>query len=456
MALCLLGSAAQAQDPVWDVQWRTLGSASWNSAPVQTVHTQRTHKQDDYAPAGMAWFDSAAYPVEVEVRSDHPGDGLLRPAEWATHLEVLPGRLRFTLAKPRCLSVEFGGDVHRNLHLFAGSPIDPPPPDDLPGLIRFRPGRHDLSGGYLDVPSGATVWLDAGALVRGAFRLKDVHDVTIAGRGTLSGDIFEPYSRAAGPYVAAFDMQRCNSVRIAGIHVIESKSCEFFLQGCSDVSWRDVRVIGCARWTDGIHVKASRRLSVEGGFFRTADDCLAFYASGGPTVADGAGVGDSEDISVRGTVLWPDVANALNLGNNERDPRPFACRRIRISDITVLHQRAAGGAVVRMLSADRSTVEDVRIDGVLVAGPISGRLLKIEVGTGYLNTQPGDGIRDVQISGVRCVESPLQPSLIAGLSQAQAVRGLRLGPIALPSGVAASPTAAGISLGEWAEVAWLP
>lgn len=75
------------------MRWCPSGGGAWNAAPVQTVHTQRTYKQDDYAAAGMVRFDSVAYPVEVEVRSGQAGAELVRPQEWAGGSEAVPGGL---------------------------------------------------------------------------------------------------------------------------------------------------------------------------------------------------------------------------------------------------------------------------------------------------------------------------------------------------------------------------
>ena len=60
-------------------------------------------------------------------------------------------------------------------------------------LIYFAPGIHQLPGDTLNVPSGKTVYVAGGAIVRGCIRAVNARDVKILGRGEV-----HPEGRGAG------------------------------------------------------------------------------------------------------------------------------------------------------------------------------------------------------------------------------------------------------------------
>ena len=73
-----------------------------------------------------------------------------------------------------------------NLHLFA-NPIDENKPRKLKdkNLIYFGPGIHTFPGDTLNVPSGKTVYVAGGALVKGCIQVVNAQNVKILGRGIV-------------------------------------------------------------------------------------------------------------------------------------------------------------------------------------------------------------------------------------------------------------------------------
>lgn len=97
--------------------------------------------------------------------------------------------MTFKLDRPRNLSVEVNGDIFHNLHLFA-NPIDENKPKKIKdkNLIYFGPGIHTFPGDTLNVPSGKTVYVAGGAVVKGLIQVVNAQDVKIFGRGIVIPD----------------------------------------------------------------------------------------------------------------------------------------------------------------------------------------------------------------------------------------------------------------------------
>ena len=77
------------------------------------------------------------------------------------------------------------GEDADSLVLFADPPVEPPGKDDL----YFGPGVHNIGRGY-QPDNGQTVYIDGGAWVLGSFDIRDRNNVTFAGHGVLSGELW--------------------------------------------------------------------------------------------------------------------------------------------------------------------------------------------------------------------------------------------------------------------------
>ena len=159
----------------------------WQPVPAYLVQVDAvigtTHSPQN---SSMAYFDFAGA-VEVSVTCNRGGiqTARVRPRSFGITPEVSGNTLAFSLAQPRNLSVEVNGDIFHNLQLFA-NPIEESRPDPGdPNVIYFGPGLHQLEGGILRAPSGKTVYLAGGAVVRGRILISGVENVRVLGRGLI-------------------------------------------------------------------------------------------------------------------------------------------------------------------------------------------------------------------------------------------------------------------------------
>jgi hypothetical protein len=118
--------------------------------------------------------------VSVTYNKGEVKSGRVRPLSYGITPRISGSTMTFTLDRPRNLSIEVNGDIFHNLHLFA-NPIDENRPKKLKdkNLIYFAPGIHQLPGDTLNVPSGKTVYVAGGAIVRGCIRAVNARDVKI-------------------------------------------------------------------------------------------------------------------------------------------------------------------------------------------------------------------------------------------------------------------------------------
>lgn len=231
--------------------------------------------------------------VTFAIRPKAPFDAAalkIRPQSLGIVPTVKDGVITFTLDKPAYFTVEPYGRNHA-LHVFA----DPMPHDavdlNAEDVIYFGAGEHDA--GLIELTSGQTLYLDAGAVVYGAVHAIDADHIKILGRGILDNSRVketlyfvpteEQVREAAENDVAICNDSRpatvlleyCTSVEIDGITIRDSLMYNVRPIGCSDVSVKNVKIIGSWRYnSDGIDMHNCENVHISDCFIRTYDDCV--------------------------------------------------------------------------------------------------------------------------------------------------------------------------------------
>src|SRR5258708_7411398 len=136
--------------------------------------------------ASMVYFDFSGT-VEVAITNNRGAIEMarIRPLSCGVMPTVKGDTLTFTLSKPGNLSVEINGDMFHNLHVFT-NPLetDVPDPND-PNVIYLKPGVHTFERNVLEVPSGKTLYLAGGAVMKATVRCRNAENVRIRVRGLL-------------------------------------------------------------------------------------------------------------------------------------------------------------------------------------------------------------------------------------------------------------------------------
>ncbi len=180
--------------------------------------------------------------------------------------------IEFEITKAGHYSVEFekGIFIEHPLLLFANPLEVGVPKKGDPKVIYFEPGFHEIGDKYL-VPSNTTVYIAGGAYVKGQFYAENAQNITIKGRGILSGEEYKP--RTHNHMITIRDSQE---IEIEGITIIHAPRYMISLSG-KNHHLDNIKMMGWWFSTDGI--SAGENSLIENCFFKVNDDAVKLYNS---------------------------------------------------------------------------------------------------------------------------------------------------------------------------------
>lgn len=289
-------------------------------------------------------------------------DVVVRPLSYEIEPTVNGNKIEFDLEYSASYTLEYNdgtvSDAADNaLHIFA-NPIEENPidPDQVPdGVIYIGPGVY--SAGAIPMTSGSTVYLAGGAYVYGQIRAEQLENITIRGRGIISGSIFD--RTRASEYTLPIELRSCKNVTIEGITILDPAGWAITLYKSSDVLIDNVKIITARANGDGISVQSCSDVTMTGGFVRTWDDSL---------VVKNTDRGTTSDILFDNVTVWTDLAQSCEVGY---ETNGATMDDITFRNITILHNyhKAAmsihnsDDADIKNVSYTNITIEDARMLG---------------------------------------------------------------------------------------------
>ncbi|HEX8234780.1 MAG TPA: glycosyl hydrolase family 28 protein [Abditibacteriaceae bacterium] len=229
--------------------------------------------------------------------------------------------------------------------------------------VHFFPAEQTHHIDTLQIGSGETVYIEGGAVVRGAIQAADAQQIAICGHGILDGSVFLKDVDAR----RSIQWEKCQDVLLEDIVMIHPSMWMVTAALCDRVHMRNLKQIGEVVSSDGIDVVGSQDVLIEGCFLRNNDDCIAVK----PTNHSARHHSKYSDwrrdvrrVEVRGCVfLNARAGNVMEIG--------FELQADLISDITfrnidVLCGHGEGG-VFTIHNGDHATVsrilwEDIRVE----------------------------------------------------------------------------------------------
>ncbi len=346
--------------------------------------------------------------VELQVTSlAQPIDSFrIRPLSYGIRATRDGNTLRFTLDRPRYLSVEINGRIYDNLHIFADSVMDKPKVSRR-DLIYFGPGYHDFHGDSIAVPSGKTVYIDPGAVINGWLSVYRAHDVRILGHGLVMPGrhegIMVRYSRR---------------VLIDG-----PLTTQMPIGGCDSVTVRNAKVMSWYGWGDGFNIFASNHIRQHHLFARTSDDCSTIYC----TRKDYRG--SCRDIRVSDCVFWADVAHPIMIGLHSETPEPEEITNVVYDGIDILEHaenQIDYQGCIGINNGDNILVHGLTFQNFHIESVRKGMLFNLRVcfNRKYCHW-PGRGIRDITFRNIDYRGRQPGMSIIAGYDETRRVEHLR-------------------------------
>lgn len=356
----------------------------------------------------------------LDIRSPSSATPVVRPLALGLEARACDGGFRIQIEAPCHLVIEQDGAPD----LFCC--LAPAPAEPGPDARRFAAGEvHEV--GELEIQAGSEIWLEGGAVVRGAIRARGP-GCRVRGHGIIDGSCFDPGRERRRSLV----LDGCHEGLVEGVTIINPSSWSCVLGACDRAVVRDLRVFGSVVCSDGIDLCGCRDTLVDGCLLVCNDDCVAVKAvdirqhaaSTAPeTRCDWRR--DIAGIEVRDCVLANGPAgNGIEIGGET------ACDSISdiyFHDLDILCVHGYG-APFSIRVCDRAHVERVRYERIRVEHHYD-RLVNLRVLRDRYATDDQRGhISDVRFTDVQVRRSPANEgntdALIGGYDDEHRVTGI--------------------------------
>ncbi len=361
-----------------------------------------------FEEASMSTFDfSGTVEVAVTLRGGAIETGRVRPLSYGIIPRIDGDTMIFALDRPANLSVEVNGDIFHNLHLFA-NPLETSAPDPADeNVIYLGPGLHTPEGGRIVVPSGKTLYLAGGAVLKGQIIVRNAHDVKIMGRGVIDHQV-----------KMGIEIVRSRNVLVEGLVTSQCAT-----GGSDGVTIRNVKSISFYGWGDGMNIFASSNVLYDGVFCRNSDDCHTVYAT------RKGYKGSCRNITMKNSTLWADVAHPIMIGIHGNADDPDIIEDLHYFNIDILDHKEKQvdyQGCLTINAGDNNTIRRVRFENIRIEDFRQGQLVNLRI---FYNTKycaaPGLGIEDVLFKDITYKGTGEELSIIAGYDTERKVKNIR-------------------------------
>lgn len=259
---------------------------------------------------------SGVVTVRITNLTQHQNDAVVLPSSKNIKATTNQAITEFTINQAGHYTVDYqkGIYIDHPLLIFA-NPLENemPSPKDT-NIVYFGPGFHDIGIGY-EIKSNKTVYLHGDAYVKGQFVSKDSKNITIKGRGILSG---ETHPAGSANHMISFTDSK--NITIEGITIIHAPRYKITLRG-SHHTIKNVKMMGWWFSTDGI--SAGDNTLIENCFFKVNDDAVKLY---------------SQNTTVKNCVIWQ-LENGAPFMISWNMPRDYSnCNISNIDVVRVEHE----------------------------------------------------------------------------------------------------------------------
>lgn len=347
--------------------------------------------------------------VEVQVKSivQDIKTFKVRPDSYGIKAKQEGNTLTFSLDRPRYISVEINGNIYQNLQLFADNILEKPKVKKKKDLMYFGPGVHDFKGDSIHIPSGKTVFIDNGAVIKGWLSTYGSHDVKILGHGVVMPGHHE-----------GIMVRYSKNVLIDG-----PLTTQLPIGGSDSITVRNAKVMSWYGWGDGFNIFASDNVYQEHLFARTSDDCSTIYCTRKNYH------GGCRNITIKDCVMWADVAHPIMIGLHSETPEDELIDNVLYDGIEILEHaenQIDYQGCIGINNGDNITVKNVTFQNFNIDNIRRGMLFNIRVcyNKKYCSA-PGRGIQNITLRNIAYRGSAPNMGIIAGYDQSRMVKNVR-------------------------------
>ena len=347
--------------------------------------------------------------VEVQVKSiaQDIRSFKVRPDSYGIEAKQESNTLTFSLDRPRYISVEINGNIYQNLQIFADNILEKPKVKKKKDLMYFGPGVHDFKGDSIHIPSGKTVFIDNGAVIKGWLSTYGSHDVKILGRGIVMPGHHE-----------GIMVRYSKNVLIDG-----PLTTQLPIGGSDSVTVKNAKVMSWYGWGDGFNIFASNNIHQEHLFARTSDDCSTIYCTRKKYH------GGCRNITIKDFVMWADVAHPIMIGLHSETPEDELIDNVLYDGVEILEHaenQIDYQGCIGINNGDNITVKNVTFQNFNIDNIRRGMLFNIRVcyNKKYCSA-PGRGIQNITLRNIAYRGSAPNMGIIAGYDQSRMVKNVR-------------------------------
>lgn len=254
-------------------------------------------------------------------------NAVVRPLSRGIKAQTDAAKVSFSLNNAGQYSVEkpgisnFKDDV---ILIFANNPEVRLPDFKNASVIRLQPGVHYRN---IDLKTGQTLYLDAGAVLFGAINVWNAKNVAIRGRGTVvyygpqSEDVDQGWKNLKNWH--PLTTNNVQGLTVEGVTFVgRSRTWSLQTHTTFDAVFDNIKIIAVNPQNingDGIDWYGGGRSKVMNSFIRSADDCFALFTRDSSKDMWGTSGNTSDeikDITIENCVLWSTLANVFRIGFN--------------------------------------------------------------------------------------------------------------------------------------------
>lgn len=281
------------------------------------------------------------------------------PLVYGIQPEIKDNIISFDLEYSDNYTIEYNGDYKTAIHIFANTleedPITQEEAANDDSIVYIGPGVYKADA--IPVASNKTIYLAGGAFVYGQIRTEGLENITIRGRGIISGAIYN--RRSESEYTIPLEIRTTKNVTISDISFLDPAGWTIALYHSSDIILNNVKIISARQNGDGISVQSCQNVTVVGGFVRTWDDSL---------VVKNENNGTTKNITFDDVTVWTDLAQSMEVGY---ETNGATMEQITFKNITVVHNfhKAAmsihncDNAIITNVKYQNITIEDAQMLG---------------------------------------------------------------------------------------------
>ncbi|MFZ4726974.1 MAG: glycosyl hydrolase family 28 protein, partial [Paludibacter sp.] len=309
--------------------------------------------------AFTSFSTSVTVPLSVTTNVDI-SSVVIRPLKWGiTYTKTAARTIKFNVPSDCNLSVEINGNTDTPLFVFSNPlEVNVPKPSDT--NVRYY-AAGQIYTENITPKAGQTIYIAGGAIVRGNITCTGVSNFTVRGRGILDSSVNPTMSRTVR-------IVGGSNITFEGIVFHSVQSWGVVFGTCNGVEINNIKVISTPDGeSDALDIVGSQNVTVNGGFFRSEDDCICVKS-----MKEGynLGVGNPQNINVNGAVVFNGHrGNALEIGfelNGIIDGSGHSSvRDIYFSNIDIIHKgTAVDGTPLRRSAMSINNNENARVANI--------------------------------------------------------------------------------------------